>query len=204
MKQTGVLFIIFLFLCSVSFAQRFNATIIGGVSTTQISGDQLSGFNKAGIVAGAGVFTAINDKWEIEMQMTFMQKGSRKNARPDKNDFEYYLLRLNYFEIPLLFNYTQADKMRFEFGPSAGILLFDFEESQDGLFIGRKQFDDIDISISVGMMYELLDNLYLNTRYSNSVLAVRGHNSNASYRLDNGQYNMVLMFALKYYMITNK
>ncbi|MBT8196453.1 MAG: PorT family protein, partial [Bacteroidia bacterium] len=158
------------------------------------------GFDKAGILLGGGVSTALNNDWEIEMQMTYMQKGSRKNARPDKNDFDYYLLRLNYFEVPLLFNYTQADKMRFEVGPSFGVLLSSFEENEEGEYIGRTKFEDFDLSLNIGMMYSFIENLYVNTRFSNSVLKVRDHGSGAADRLNKGQYNMVLLFGLKYYI----
>ena len=201
MKFTGILLFITIGLSSILHAQQFNGTLLGGISTTQISGDQLSGFDKAGITMGAGVSTSIGKDWEIEMQISYMQKGSRKNARPDKNDFEYYLLRLNYIEVPLLFNYTQVDKMRFELGPSFGILLSTFEETQDGEFIGRTPFDDYDVSINVGMMYSFVENLYINTRFSNSILKVRDHSSGSTYRLNKGQYNMVLMFGLKYYLL---
>jgi len=203
MKYSGLIFCFIISLSLNSFAQQFNANIIAGVSTTQISGDQLSGFDKAGILIGGGVSAALNKDWEIEMQMTYMQKGSRKNARPDKNDFEYYLLRLNYFEVPVLFNYTQADKMRFELGPSFGILLSSFEENQEGEYIARTNFEDYDLSLSIGMMYSFVENLYINTRFSNSILKVRDHGSGEADRLNKGQYNMVLLFGLKYYIPKN-
>lgn len=203
MKFTGLLFFLTIGLSSFLNAQQFNGTLIGGISTTQISGDQLAGFNKAGIVMGAGVSTSIGKDWEIEMQISYMQKGSRKNAQPDKNDFVYYLLRLNYIEVPLLFNYTQADKMRFEMGPALGVLLSSFEENQDGEYIGRTPFEDYDVSFNIGMMYSFVENLYINTRYSTSVLKVREHSSGSTDRLNKGQYNSVLMFGLKYYLLKN-
>jgi hypothetical protein len=62
--------------------QGFRAGIIAGISATQISGDDLGGFDKAGLVAGGMVSTNISKKLDLAMEITFFQKGSKKNADP--------------------------------------------------------------------------------------------------------------------------
>ena len=47
--------ILFLFIILISVnvkSQNFNGGLIGGISTSQVSGDNLSGYNKAGLFLG--------------------------------------------------------------------------------------------------------------------------------------------------------
>ena len=52
MKKNLSLFIFYGFLISNLQAQNFGGGIILGLSTSQVSGDALGGFNKAGLLAG--------------------------------------------------------------------------------------------------------------------------------------------------------
>src|SRR5438132_3331012 len=91
------LFIIFF---QLLYAQRFHAGVTGGISTTQVAGDQLSGFNKAGVIAGGFVNSSLSEKTSLQMEIIFIQKGSRKPVETD-NDNQYYVMRLSYFEVPV-------------------------------------------------------------------------------------------------------
>ena len=93
-------------------AQTFKAKILAGVATSQVSGDQLAGFNKAGIMAGAGVSTKLSEKADLGFEMYYIQKGSVKQSNIDKGDLVYYRLRLNYVEVPILFEYHLSEKFR--------------------------------------------------------------------------------------------
>ena len=53
-------FIFPLALSSYCYGQNFKAGLIAGISTSQVSGDQLGGFNKLGINFGASVNHFIN------------------------------------------------------------------------------------------------------------------------------------------------
>jgi len=116
--------ILFSLWSNITFAQsNFKAGLLGGIIGSQVSGDNLSGFNKPGLVVGTFVSRKLkNEKASFEFQITYIQKGSRKQVHPDKGDLTFYLLRLNYIEVPLLLKY-KIKKFTYEFGPSAASLL---------------------------------------------------------------------------------
>ena len=73
-----LIFICFIFLgvCSHSTAQNFKAGLIAGISTSQVSGDQLGGFNKIGVKFGASVNHSINPASRGQLALYYIDKGS--------------------------------------------------------------------------------------------------------------------------------
>ena len=73
---------IFTLLCILSFAitsaQNFDAGLTGGFCTSQVSGDNLSGYNKLGSRFGAYISYPINKKMSYQLEMQHLQKGSKK------------------------------------------------------------------------------------------------------------------------------
>ena len=67
-------------------AQNFGGGFILGLSTSQVSGDNLGGFNKAGLLAGVFANTSISELLSFQMEMTFIQKGS---DNPKMNDADH-------------------------------------------------------------------------------------------------------------------
>ncbi|MEP7171839.1 MAG: porin family protein [Bacteroidota bacterium] len=186
-------------LSKISFSQRFKAGIIGGFTTSQVSGDQLAGFNKSGFEFGGLVATPISQKFDLSFQIVFIQKGSKKPVSLDPNDIKYYRLNLNYFEVPLLFHYNFSKKIQFEMGPALGKLVSSKEEDEYGDVPAPKPFKPFDLSLMLGISYQLLPSFYLNLEGSNSILEIRTPPSEGYYSyLNRLQYNSVLMFSFKY------
>ena len=52
-------------------AQNFNAGVISGISTTQVSGDNLAGFHKAGLILGGFVSRNINSQMQLQIEKRF-------------------------------------------------------------------------------------------------------------------------------------
>lgn len=178
-------------------AQKFNGGLLFGVCATEISGDYIWGPNKPGIYGGAFVNAYSSEKSSFQMEINFIQKGSRKI--PDSsNNYSSYLLRLNYVELFLNYKWDFASRFTFEVGPSFGVLISNYEEA-DGLQ-GEygPPFKSSDLSINAGLYYSLLQNIRLNIRYSNSILPVRKWPGGISYGLNKGQYNEVLSFTIQY------
>jgi len=198
------LFYLLLLLGQNSFSQVFRAEITAGVAGSQISGDQLSGFNKAGIYAGIGVRTNINDEFEIGFRTLYFQKGSRQRLKTDEVDSSFYLLRLNYVEVPLTLRYHLNKKFYMEMGPSLGYLVKSSEEDENGILNFRRPFYEFDLSLCGTFGYVLSKNLDFNLGYCQSILPVRDFSSGASFRLNKGQYSSVLTFTLLYTLRSNK
>ena len=185
---------------SVSSAQQFSAAVKAGVSTSQISGDNLSGYNKAGFMAGALVSLPMSEKFDLAMEIMYIEKGSRRQSDPENGDYEYYRLRLNYIEIPVMLRWNFSKRFTFEAGPAIGFLLKESEEDEYGI-INRspeRPFNKTELGVGGGMHVHFARNFSFIARIESSVLAVREHESGETYRFNRGQYNAVLSFALQY------
>lgn len=198
MKGIALIFVIFLLLISdVITAQKFNGGVLGGLSASEISGDGKWGPNHAGIYAGFFVNRYFSNRSSFQMELDFIQKGSREN--PDStNNYDFYLLRLNYVELPLHYKYDFNEKGTLEAGLSLGVLIYSHEEGNPGNPPTGGDFDKTDLSFNFGAFYTIIENLRINIRYSNSLIKVRDHSGGATYRLNQGQYNEVLSFTLHY------
>jgi hypothetical protein len=189
---------LFYFLPSVLVAQKvFNAGIKIGLSTTQVAGDTYSGFHKAGALGGLFVNAKINDKWSLQTELFFIQKGSKHNPKTETGDLTFYYLNLNYIEIPLLVNY-KIKKFTFELGPAFGYLISTKEYNENQDLTGIWPFHKYEWSASVGCSYQLWKGVNINWRYSNSVLFIRDFPAGSTAWFNQGQRNNVLAFSLTY------
>ena len=194
------LFITVVIINTSVFSQRFNGGIHAGISATQVSGDEQAGFNKAGIYGGGYVNLYFSKKSSVQLELNFIQKGSRKNPKPDNGDYSKYLCRLNYVEMPLMYKLDIAKWLTFEIGIAAAYLVQSSEEDQNGSVSPYLQFKKYEISLIGGAYYNFATHFMVNVRYENTfpLLPIRQHASRASYNLNKGQYNSVLVFSLQY------
>lgn len=200
---------IYLLLCfciyclGASAQSTFKAGVIGGLVTSQVHGDNYSGFDKAGITAGGFVKKVINENWEAKFEIIYVEKGSRHNARPDKGDYVSYLLRLKYIEVPLVVRY-KFKKWVPELGASPGFLVSAQERDNYGLFSYSLPFNRVEANLITGLAYQFTDNLEFNVRYTNSLTPARTYDGYLYYRnwlynlFNRGMYNNVLTFTVHY------
>jgi hypothetical protein len=195
------LFVLIIYFLSNFFvnAQHFNGGIIAGISASQVSGDNLSGFDKAGVFGGVFANLQISEKSVFQIEIDYIEKGSKQNPK-EKNGFYSYILKLKYVEVPLLYKYIYSDKLSFELGPYCAILIKDAFEEQNEVIVDDRAFNKQDIGITVGIAYSITPNLKINMRNSNTffVFPVREHLSGAKKWYNQGQYNTVLTFSIQY------
>ena len=187
----------FTFFTFFSFSQNFKGGVIAGVSTSQVSGDYLGGFNKAGLFLGVFTELPISPISNIKMEMNFIQKGSNnpkmfENNMPD--------ISTSYIEVPISIHYYQNEITALEAGLQTAFLLTSTDNDISGNIQSNinHPFNNIDLGAFIGMNYHLTDNILLNSRISNSIFPVRPHVSGAESRWNRGQYNSVLSFTLHY------
>ncbi len=197
-KRSGILTVILLLFTFDSPAQRFRGELTAGIAGSQISGDQLGGFNKAGLLTGIGVRTSISEKAELGFRMLYLQKGSRKPLKNDGTDSAFYLLQLNYIELPLTLKYHVTRGLGIEAGPSLGYLINSYEEDENGELNFRQPFYDFDFSVNLSLVYSLNTHFEFLFGYWQSLIPVREHGSGAVYRLNRGQYSSLISFSLLY------
>lgn len=200
------LFLTLILICSFILKSSSQVEFFGGTKAgicgSQVSGDYLAGFKKAGLYAGFLAGVSLNKEMSLHMELQFVQKGSRKNARPDIGDYRTYLLRLSYLEIPIIFTYQGNSYFELEGGLSYGYLVknTDVEFDENGVMPGKNPFRKFEISGHLGMNYLVSDNLKVNFRLNNSLTHVREHAGGGTYLLNTGQFNTVLMLGLVYKM----
>ncbi|MAR40067.1 MAG: hypothetical protein CMD22_05305 [Flavobacteriales bacterium] len=190
--------ILFLFIILISNnvkSQNFNGGLIGGISSSQVSGDNLSGYNKAGLFLGVFTQAPVSSITNIKMEMNFIQKGSR-NPKLNQNGIPD--ISTSYLEIPISLNYNQNELLSIESGIQTAFLLSAKDNDVYGSVNSDPPFDKTDISAFIGIYYHYSEKMSLNTRLGNSVLPIRGYYTERIFIFKRGQYNTVLSFTIHY------
>lgn len=94
--------LIFIFQNKETQAQTFEGGLVVGFNMSQLDGDDLAGWNRIGLNVGGRVAITPYEKWKINLDILFSQKGS--DSAPGQVS-SYDNVRLNYVEIPIQVNY---------------------------------------------------------------------------------------------------
>jgi len=191
-----ILFFFFLILSVSSNAQRFNGGIVLGMNVSQIDGDAWGGYNKAGVVAGAYVFTKLSNNWGAQLEIRYSAKGSAQSL----NNMDGRKIRLQYIELPFVATYDFAKKLEASAGASFGYL-FSAAQNDGYGYEEFEQFDKFGVEVCIGLKYSIFDNLSVSARFAYSVVPIYALYSGASG--GNAMYNNVVTFAF-YYRIGNR
>lgn len=195
--------IVFLLLCGglpikAVFGQSFKGGIHAGLVGSQVAGDLFSGYNKAGISAGGWVGLQISPNSTFQMELSYIQKGSRENPDYEKEKFDSYIMRLGYVELPFLYRMIYSDKLNFETGLGMNFLLHHYERyNSEELF---SPFAKSNLCFILGLSYNLNERLKVNLRTNNSLFSIRTDRVNGDvWRFfDHGQFSDALVFSLYY------
>jgi hypothetical protein len=184
-------------------AQDFGGGVILGLSTSQVGGDDLAGFHKAGLLLGVFANKSITELLSFQMEMTYIQKGSNN---PNMNNVEHpnyskQDISLSYIEVPLLLQYSQSDKLKIEGGVLTAYLVDGHYNDFNGKMPNAiNPFISYDIGLLLGIDYKYYENISLNTRIGNSILPIgfEDYENQVYNSSKKGKYNSVLSFALHY------
>jgi hypothetical protein len=184
-------------------AQDFNGGLMAGLVGSQVAGDTYSGYNKAGLFLGGFVNYQFSNRTVVQMELEYFQKGSRKNPKPDKDDYTSYLFRVNYIELPVLYQYVASERIKVEIGPSAGFLVGYYEEKDEEEISDEPGYNKpapVTLQLNLGMYFYLLDNWAVSLRTNNSLLNIRTQSREGDViRLwGYGQFNDCLVLTLNY------
>ena len=176
-------------------AQNFGGGLIAGVSTSQVAGDMLGGFNKLGFLTGAYTSLNVKDNISFQFEITYIEKGSKNPNIHKKNIAE---ITLSYVEVPISINLQQKENLGVEVGILPAFLINAEMNDYFSEIEIDPAFEKYDFSVFAGINYHITDNIILNTRISNSIIPIRPHVSDATNGWNKGQYNTVLSFAIHY------
>ncbi|MEI7980700.1 MAG: porin family protein [Bacteroidota bacterium] len=196
-----LLLIMVLFLPFAGLTQKFNAGIMLGGVLSQVDGDTWDGFHKFGYLGGGYVSLRLSSHSSFQMEMQYIQKGSRKNADSADPSGQTYLLRIHYLEIPVLYQYTFARRFSAEIGPAADILLGLYEESNGLEVTNTVPLRPVTLSGIIGISGYITEHFKASFRFNYSLLSIR--NATAPYPpgyrkilFEWGQFNNVMSFSL--------
>jgi hypothetical protein len=201
MRESRFLLIAGIFIISAYTAssQHFNGGMMAGCAATQVAGDTYNGFHKAGVFVGGFVNYEVGKHSAFQMELEFFQKGSRVN--PDSaNNYNEYLFRTNYIELPVMYQYRFNKRFKLEAGPSLGFLVGWFESRYGEEIKGAIKPAAVSFQINAGLYVNITDRLMFNFRTNNSLLNIRSKNATGDvyrfFRGNWGQFNDCLVFSL--------
>ncbi len=192
--------------------QTFRPVFSAGMIASQVDGDTYGGYSKIGYFLGLGINRQLSRLLEVEFALTLLQKGARHNYALDSASRNnpanpFYLSRLSYLEIPLVFKFNYK-KFKAEVGGAVGYLIDNppYVSTNNPTVIDNG-YKSLDFSYIIGAGYKLSPNVLLNLRFEYSILPIRPYYTSTvgiyhgqfPFSLFNrGLYNNLLQLTLNY------
>jgi len=204
--KKGLLLVILLWYATPSFPQFFKGGIMPALNFSQITGDNMLGYNKGGLLLGTFVEHDINDLITLRMELNYSMKGSRRiinefNTTPG----EWDLYRVNYLEIPLTIDHVIYNKFGLSgglaFGINVGEYYIDRYGTEDPHFSMAKKWES---SILLGAYYEYNERFEFFVRHESSILNFTTSGNTPFWQVwgivKRGYINVLLSFGARYYL----
>lgn len=193
-----------------ALGQRFDGGLRGGLSASEVSGDNLGGPDKLGWFASVFTSTGVGNYSRLQLEILYIQKGSR--SRPnEKNNFYDYRFSLQYAEVPLviIYDFPFGDNLRLggrlslEAGLSVAFLVAALEKENDlEIDLGQeKPYNDAELNVLLGLYYPMADRLNFHLRFSQGITPLRPHLGGSQIWYNRGQYNTVWTFGLAWSLL---
>ena len=181
------------------YAQKFEGGAVLGLVGSQIAGDQLAGYKKAGLNVGGWINLPIGEKSKLQMELTYIQKGSRDNPDYEKEKYDSYLMRLGYVQLPFVYLYQYNNFLGFEAGLGMNFLIHS-NEKFSGYETIDSPFKRTNLCFTGGMSFRITDLIKISLRTDNSLFSIRKKKvSGDVWRFwDYGQYSDALVLSAYY------
>ncbi len=156
-----------------SYQKGFNAELLFGLNFSQLDGDRLSGFNKAGIRTGLQIGVPVTERNDISLGILFDQRGSRNNIFG--TGFNQHI-SLDYISFPLSLSHKSwmfEDMNRYKIRVYGSIIparLFKIRSSHPDFNNATEKFKKWDLSIAVRLAYAIGTRSSLQLRLERSIL----------------------------------
>lgn len=184
-------------------AQVIRGAVLGGMTLTQVDGDEVYGFHKVGGTLGAAAIVPFSEKWSLSLETSFVQKGSyQKPQFLDSLTYEYRL-SLDYLEVPVMVHFTDKQTVTAGAGFSWARLV-DVKEEEHGARVASTTlfggpYERSDISILADIRFRVYQRWHFNTRYAYSLRSIRTREfTKGDDTIVRDQFNNVIAFRLIY------
>lgn len=175
MNMNKIAFIIILLfkiaLSSNAQDKKFKLVLITGMNASQVNGDKLGGFDKIGLLAGAGISREVSKKLGWQFEILYSEKGSKDVAGANNLQLDT-LFKFNYIEIPILFNYVFYDKIQVQAGIYNAVRIKAEYDDYVNSFDRSNQIRALDHGLCIGVNYSITEHWKANFRVSQSVLDI--------------------------------
>lgn len=175
MNMNKIVSIIFLLTCitfkCIAQDKKFNLLLIAGMNASQVNGDKLAGFDKIGLLTGAGINRQVSKKLGWQFEILYAEKGSKDVAGVNNIQLDT-LFKFNYIDIPVMINYSIYDKLQIQGGIYTGIRLKAVYDDYVNSFDRSNQIRGLDHGLCIGLNYSITAHWKANIRISQSVLDI--------------------------------
>lgn len=199
MKQFAFILLLIGWLTNVNGQKEFKGGIIGGIVTTQMSGDGLAGWDKIGFSAGGWVSIPISEKAALTISMRYITKGSK--TKLDTLTYNSFAYHLNYIDMPVRLNVPLLQRrtsLTLNIGPYADVLVKQKIVSNGYEYEVNPPFKDFDFGGSLGLTWWLGKKIFIDVSGTSSILPIRNAPEvvNKLNYYEYGNYNQTLEFTL--------
>ncbi len=196
----------------INVDREIKGILIGGVNLTQVDGDQVYGFHKAGINAGFGGMLPLGHRFSLSVEVLYDEKGAFQkipNSTADSGkQLPYYSLKWNYLTAPIMVHFEDRSTWTFGLGFSWGRMI-SFKEKEWNVDKPWTRPDTItyktknDFSVIADIRFRVWKHLKFNIRYSYSMAKIRSRYYNPQPgSIDpwtRNQFNNTITIRLLYY-----
>lgn len=158
--------------------RQIKGVLILGLNLAQVDGDEVYGFNRAGLNTGVGAILPLGKGFSFGVETLFSQKGAYRKIDPDYDSLgrPYYQLKLDYLEVPVLFSYEDRHIWTIGVGASWGRRVR-YREVEHGLVMdSASRYSKNDIDILVDLQLRVWKHLKVDLRYAYSMGKIRTRN----------------------------
>lgn len=180
MKKLLFLAIIAFSFATTIYGQNFYGGLVAGGTMSQIGGDGRGGFHKVGIVGGAFAGLKLNDDFDIQMELKYIQKGSLSNDFESFPGSDPFLIKLDYIDLPIVMSYNlnkinindvNLKWMKLEFGLSLDVLV-NARQKILGQIVLSDPWNRLVVNTVLGVRVDVRENLEVGLRSINSMTSI--------------------------------
>lgn len=180
MKKLLLLAIIAFSFATTIYGQNFYGGLVAGGTMSQIGGDGRGGFHKVGIVGGAFAGLKLNDDFDIQMELKYIQKGSLSNDFESFPGSDPFLIKLDYIDLPIVMSYNlnkinindvNLKWMKLEFGLSLDVLV-NARQKIFGENIQSDPWNRLVVNTVLGVRVDVRENLEVGLRSINAMTSI--------------------------------
>ena len=180
MKKLLFLAIIAFSFATTIYGQNFYGGLVAGGTMSQIGGDGRGGFHKVGIVGGAFAGLKLNDDFDIQMELKYIQKGSLSNDFESFPGSDPFLIKLDYIDLPIVMSYNlnkinindvNLRWMKLEFGLSLDVLV-NARQKIFGENIQSDPWNRLVVNTVLGVRVDVRENLEVGLRSINAITSI--------------------------------